>query len=131
MVLAPLDGLAANLEATLSEEEKKEVDAAADEPLFLPIPFTITKEHRQPYQGSSPEWQAFLKFAADKQAALDARDQLKAIVKGHVDSSIFGMKLGKNTKVGRTWLDVDYPSWAPSEYLQTGYDRIATCTTIY
>lgn len=54
----------------LSDEEKDEMDKAADddEPfLFLPCPFTTKLVDEPPYKGSDPEWSTFMSISQDQQ----------------------------------------------------------------
>jgi len=58
VVLSPLDKL------DLDEEIAKEVDEQGAS-IFIPFPGTTKQIQPQPYSGSDPEWQEYVKFSKD------------------------------------------------------------------
>ena len=59
-------------EQELEEEQK---------PLFIPFPGTTKKIAPQPYRGSDPEWQEFIKFSKDQELAQSVREELASFVR--------------------------------------------------
>ena len=60
VVFGPLDKALEEEVKDLPEEEEEEVG------IFIPFPGTTKQLQPQPYRGTDPEWQAFIKFSKDK-----------------------------------------------------------------
>jgi hypothetical protein len=52
------------LKATVGLEVPE--DDEDEEPFFIPTPFTVRSVRSEPYSGSDPEWQAFIKVSKDR-----------------------------------------------------------------
>ena len=95
------------------------------------------------YKGHDPEWQSFVEFSQDRQRSLLVRsllllstavnlivsnaliDELAGLVGQHMS----GLKpvqnfLGQPVKIGKYWLDIDFPEGPPPEYERAGYDGL-------
>jgi hypothetical protein len=137
-VLVPLDIAAEELEKNLDEKTRKELDAA-QEPLFIPFPGTITELRPQPYRGSDPEWQEFVKISRDAKLSQKIRgmssffrnrntriiltkvDDLANLIKESCEKSpSLVQTCGKDLKIRRTWLDLNFPNAAPPTYERSG-----------
>ena len=114
------------------EEEMK-----ATPPLFIPFPGTTEQLEPQPYRGSDPEWQEFIKFSKDQAEGKRVRGEhvfeglpacvnvLLDILANYVLTSaeshpILNIRCGKGMKLRRRWLDVDFPQTAPPEFVRSG-----------
>jgi len=122
VVLRPLQEAAAELEQSLDEETKKEM-MEDDHPLFIPFPGTIKQIVPHPYRGTDPEWQEFIKFSKDLALGKRVRDDLAEFVKSCVDKHPqIIMRCGKEMKIRRYWLDVDFPLAPPPEFERSGLE---------
>lgn len=122
LILNTLDRAADKIESRLSEKEKKELEEMDDEPLFIPFPLTIQQKLPVPYKGSDPEWLEFIKFSKDPELGKRIRDQLANMMKETCEKHpLIIMRAGKEMKVRKVWLDVDFPVTAPPEFEQSGY----------
>ena len=54
---------------------EKELEEDEEKPLFIPFPGTTKQLKSQPYRGSDPEWQEFIKFSKDQELAKSVRGQ--------------------------------------------------------
>jgi hypothetical protein len=54
---------------------EKELEEEEEKPLFIPFPGTTKQLKPQPYRGSDPEWQEFIKFSKDQELAKSVRGQ--------------------------------------------------------
>ncbi|KAK4129835.1 hypothetical protein N657DRAFT_561734 [Parathielavia appendiculata] len=101
---------------------------------FIAFPFTTKRQPPQPYSGSDPEWQEFIRIANNPKERRAIRSRLARIV---LDSAMrhpaFVARLGKDIKIQQYWLDIDYPTRAPPVYERSGLlitdDAIAWATT--
>jgi hypothetical protein len=53
-----------------------EFDEEDEDPLFIPFPGTTKQKKPEPYRGSDPEWQEFIKFSKDQALAKSVRGEL-------------------------------------------------------
>jgi hypothetical protein len=115
----------------LTEEDHK--------PLFIPFPGTTKQLKPKPYRGSDPEWQEFIKFGKDQKLAQRVRGQwstfltFEPTLTHHVEElanyvqqvalrhPVLAIRCGKQMKLRRYWLDVDFPQHAPPEFERSGY----------
>lgn len=67
----PLDRAAEEIEKNLGKSDE------AFEPLFIPFPGTIKELKPQPYRGSDPEWQEFIKISRDLKLSQKIRGTLR------------------------------------------------------
>ncbi|KAI9811337.1 MAG: hypothetical protein M1827_005497 [Pycnora praestabilis] len=97
--------------------EVKDEDA-----IFIPLGWARQRTV-QPYKGSDPEWKSFIAVSKDKQRGLKIRRELAALT-GKVVSKhkSFNKVLGQEMKVGKYWLDFDFPAGPPPEYERGGLE---------
>ncbi|KAF2723235.1 hypothetical protein K431DRAFT_283042 [Polychaeton citri CBS 116435] len=100
-----------------------EVDLYADEDsTFIPMTWA-QKRPRTYYKGSDPEWQEFVKVAKDKPRHRKILDELVQIVyTGTLQHPLISRQLGKDTKIGKFWLDISFPDGPPQEYERSGLE---------
>ncbi|KAK3693413.1 hypothetical protein B0T22DRAFT_525771 [Podospora appendiculata] len=119
LVLVPL--LRALEDAVEAVPETKDDEEAEDTILFLPLPLTTTKLDPQPYSGKDPEWLEFVRIAKDKELQKDVRtDITNMALDAALGSTLLTAKCGKDLRLRRSWIDLDYPYMAPPEYEQFG-----------
>ncbi|KAI9744422.1 MAG: hypothetical protein M1818_001951 [Claussenomyces sp. TS43310] len=123
VLLSPLDRIADDLENSLDERTKKELDEEEIEPLFIPFPGTTRQVKPRPYRGNDPEWQEFIKFSKDPTLGKRVRDELAEIAKRTCEKSpALTYRCGKDIKVRRHWLDIDFPQSPPPEFERSGIE---------
>ncbi|KAI8961244.1 hypothetical protein F5Y11DRAFT_326783 [Daldinia sp. FL1419] len=91
------------------------------EPLFIPLPFTTRLVASEPYKSTDPEWQAFIRVNRD-------REKVKGMIKSLADlarrtaanNQILVQRCGSEMKLGRYWLDVQYPARPPPTFVRKG-----------
>ncbi|GAB7363860.1 hypothetical protein MBLNU230_g4424t1 [Neophaeotheca triangularis] len=113
----------------VSEEDMVEVEVGPDgqvyadpESTFIPMTWAV-KQPRTYYRGSDPEWQAFVKVARDKKRCKQIQDELVRVVyTGTQHHPMISRQLGRNTKVGKYWLDINFPDGPPPEYERSGIE---------
>ncbi|KAK3335216.1 hypothetical protein B0T19DRAFT_2713 [Cercophora scortea] len=119
LVLVPL--LRALEDAVEDVPESKDDEEAEDTILFLPLPLTTTKLDPQPYSGKDPEWLEFVRIAKDKELQKDVRTDITNMALDAAQrSTLLTAKCGKDLRLRRSWIDLDYPYMAPPEYEQFG-----------
>ncbi len=119
-VFAGLDKLSEELEKDMDEETKKELSESKDG-LFIPFPGTTKKLTPRPYKGSDPEWQEFIKFSKNPALGKSVRDELAAYIRSACEKSpLLVMRCGKDIRLRRYWLDVDFPTIPPPEFERSG-----------
>lgn len=117
-------------EMELEDEEEEGVDEEDQEGPFYAdenstfIPMTwATKQARTFYKGSDPEWQEFVKMAKDKPRQKKIHEELVQVVyKGAQQHPVIARQLGKDTKVGKYWLDLSFPDGPPPEFERSGIE---------
>lgn len=108
---------------SLDPEELEEDDEEEYlEPMFLPFPGTYKELKPKPYAANDPEWRCFVKFSKDKDEAKRARDELAAYVLKLASTHPVLALHGKEMKLRRYWLDVDFPTFAPPEWERSGIE---------
>ncbi|KAH7319097.1 hypothetical protein BKA65DRAFT_482619 [Rhexocercosporidium sp. MPI-PUGE-AT-0058] len=119
IVLDPLERAAIEALQNLPAEELEEEPA----PLFIPFPGTTKQLPPVPYRASDPEWQEFVKFSKDKVLAQKVREELAAFVQSvAVKHPILSIRCGKEMKLRRYWLDVDFPQAPPPGFERKGLE---------
>ncbi|KAH7371455.1 hypothetical protein BKA64DRAFT_698951 [Cadophora sp. MPI-SDFR-AT-0126] len=119
IVLDPLERAAVDALQHLPNDEFEEEAP----PLFIPFPGTTKQLKPVPYRGSDPEWQEFVKFSKDKKLAQKVREELAAFVQSvAVKHPILSIRCGKEMKLRRYWLDVDFPQAAPPGFERKGLE---------
>ncbi|KAK3720868.1 hypothetical protein LTR37_003531 [Vermiconidia calcicola] len=123
--LSSPDTVAASTQDTETGEEQ-EGDGppfyADDSSTFIPLTWS-TKLPRTYYRGSDPEWQEFVKIARDKSRHKKVQDELVQIVyTGCTQHPTISRQLGRDTKVGKYWLDISFPDGPPQEYERSGIE---------
>ncbi|KAJ8124918.1 hypothetical protein O1611_g8722 [Lasiodiplodia mahajangana] len=99
------------VEFTEEEVEEEEDD---DEPLFIPFPgFTRTIEPL-PYRGSDPEWETYVKVSRNEALLISMRARLADMACATVARHpVLCARFGKDVKVARYWLTIQYPFRPP------------------
>ncbi|CAG8953077.1 hypothetical protein HYFRA_00003272 [Hymenoscyphus fraxineus] len=103
--------------------------------LFIPFPGTAKEVKPPPYRGTDPEWQEFIKFSKDRPLQDRVRDELAQYVRRLAEQHPFfqASRIGRNLKLRRCWLDVDFPQHPPPEFVRSGIeisdDAISWITT--
>ncbi|RKF78012.1 hypothetical protein GcM1_214003 [Golovinomyces cichoracearum] len=107
----------------LDEVELPEESEEDTEPLFFPLPLTWREIKQDSYRGSDPEWQEFVKFSMQHDLAQQVRRELANIILNLAKNfSAISQNERKDMKLRRYWLDVDFPSEPPPEYVQSGIE---------
>lgn len=105
----------------MTRKEREELEEDMVEPLFIPLPFTMKMVDSPPYKNSDPEWQAFIKFNKNKELLKSVRVELADLVrKTAAASPVLVQKCGSDMKLGRYWLDIQYPSRPPPIFVWKG-----------
>ncbi|KAH9883274.1 hypothetical protein F4778DRAFT_748064 [Xylariomycetidae sp. FL2044] len=107
--------------AQMSEKERKEFDEEELDPMFIPLPGTTRMVEPKPYRASDPEWLAFVKLNKDRQKMYAIQKGLADLACRVVEShSIIQQRFGKEMKVLKWWLDVEYPTKPPPTFVRKG-----------
>lgn len=108
---------------TVVEEAEDDGPMYADEEsTFIPLTWS-TKMPRSFYKGSDPEWQEFIRIAKDPARHKKIQDELVQIVfTGCTQHPAIARQLGKDMKVGKYWLDIQFPDGPPQEYERRGIE---------
>ncbi|CAJ2500745.1 Uu.00g035980.m01.CDS01 [Anthostomella pinea] len=121
VVFGTLGKWAHDQEAQLSEKERQELDDEDLEPLFIPFPGTTKMVEPLPYRGSDPEWQAYLKISKNQKLVQSIQKNLAELTRRVVESHpMLSKKFGKDMKVRKFWLDIQYPYKPPPTFVRTG-----------
>ncbi|KAI5366068.1 hypothetical protein Slin15195_G075970 [Septoria linicola] len=109
-------------EEEVEEEEIEDDGYAHPDSTFIPLTWS-TKLPRTFYKGSDPEWQEFVKIAKDKQRHSKIQNELVQLVfRESVKHPGVARQLGKDTKIGKYWLDISFPDGPPQEYERSGIE---------
>lgn len=105
------------------EEVEEEDDGYAHpDSTFIPLTWP-TKLPRTFYRGSDPEWQEFIKVAKDQPRHTRIQNELVQLVyRESIKHPGVARQLGKDTKVGKWWLDISFPDGPPQEYERSGIE---------
>lgn len=107
-----------DLEA-LEEEKKQQEDEEVG--MFIPFPLSLKQHDPEPYSGKDPEWQEFVRMSKDKALLVKIRKDTVDLVHQSVKKNpVLQMRLGKDIKVRRYWMDLDFPYRAPPTYSRSG-----------
>ncbi|KAI1082106.1 hypothetical protein F5B20DRAFT_578874 [Whalleya microplaca] len=105
----------------MSKKEREELEEEIEEPLFIPFPFTTRMVEPLPYRSTDPEWQAFVKVSKNRKLVRTIQDQLAEVARRAVESHpMLAHKCGKDAKVGKHWLDIQYPYKPPPTFARKG-----------
>ncbi|KAI1384269.1 uncharacterized protein F4822DRAFT_65147 [Hypoxylon trugodes] len=122
-IIDTLDAWAGEQEKRLTEKERKEMDEDLMEPIFIPIPFTTKLVPSDPYKGTDPEWQTFIKVNKDPELLRSIQRGLAELVrKTAASNSVLVSGCGKDMTLGRYWLDIQYPHRPPPHYVRKGIE---------
>ncbi|KAF8860049.1 hypothetical protein BDZ45DRAFT_703998 [Acephala macrosclerotiorum] len=121
VIVDPLEKAADEVLEELPDDELDEADL--DKPFFIPLPGTTKQLKPVPYKGSDPEWQEFIKFSKNQKLAQKIREDLANYVT-HLASKhpVLSIRCGKNMKLRRFWLDMDFPQHAPPAFERYGLE---------
>ncbi|KAK5124232.1 hypothetical protein LTR85_001935 [Meristemomyces frigidus] len=104
------------------EEEGEGPFYAEEDSTFIPMTWA-TKAPRTFYKGSDPEWQEFVKVAKDKPRHKKIQNELVQLVhNGCKQHPAVTRQLGKDSKIGKFWLDISFPDGPPQEYERSGVE---------
>ncbi|KAK4160171.1 hypothetical protein QBC43DRAFT_325792 [Cladorrhinum sp. PSN259] len=124
VILAPFQKFWDEHAEELEEERRRQIaknDGEEEVLLFIPFPLTLEKFDPQPYTGRDPEWQEFVRISKDRALLNKIRQETANTVFRAVEKNpILGFKFGKDMKIRRYWMDLDFPYKAPPEYQRTG-----------
>ncbi|KAI1374252.1 hypothetical protein F4677DRAFT_426582 [Hypoxylon crocopeplum] len=99
-----------------SDNEKEELD---EEEFFIPLPFTTRVIESQPYKGTDPEWQAFIRVNKDRELIRRIRYSLAELVRKTAQSShMLVQRCGKDMELGVYWLNIQYPYSPPPIFVR-------------
>ncbi|KAG8623514.1 hypothetical protein KVT40_008490 [Elsinoe batatas] len=103
-------------------EEDDDVFEGDEDAIFIPL-MPAKKLPREYYKGTDPEWQEFKKIAPDKEKVQKLFKELANIIgKGLAQLPSTAKVMGKDTRVRRYWLEVDFPYGPPQEYVRKGLE---------
>ncbi|KAK0668210.1 hypothetical protein QBC41DRAFT_127111 [Cercophora samala] len=114
-VAGPLVKLIENEELMEHMPEEEALD------IFIPFPLTTERHEPEPYSGKDPEWREFVRLSKDK-AMLDQirRDTVQMVCDTAQKNAALTWRVGKDMKVRRYWMDIDFPYKAPPVYTRRG-----------
>jgi hypothetical protein len=122
-VFGILDKYFEEQDAQLSEKERSQLEKEMEEedPVFIPLPFTTREIPPIPYKGTDPEWRMFAKFSRNPQLIASVKaslaDNARKAVQKHPQLSVH---YGKEWKIQRSWIDIQYPSRPPPTFERQG-----------
>ncbi|KAF2151270.1 hypothetical protein K461DRAFT_295340 [Myriangium duriaei CBS 260.36] len=104
------------------EGEEEEEFEGEEDAIFIPL--TLAKKlPKEYYKGSDPEWQEFRKIAPDgkrlEKIFMELAGSVGAGVMKHRPTARL---LGKNSKVRKYWLDIQFPDGPPQDYARKGLE---------
>ncbi|KAI1309854.1 hypothetical protein F5Y03DRAFT_382954 [Xylaria venustula] len=113
--------LADEVELTLTEEERQELEEEPVEPFFIPFPgFTQTVEPL-PYRSTDPEWRAYVEVSRNPALLAAIRRGLAETCRRSVVSSPrLANRVGRDATVAKFWLDIQYPLTPPPNFVRQG-----------
>ncbi|KAI0020827.1 hypothetical protein F4780DRAFT_353841 [Xylariomycetidae sp. FL0641] len=117
VVFGTLDRAAEKMVSQMSPRERSAREEEAEEPIFIPIPFTARRVDPVPYRGTDPEWQTFIKLSKDTQKLASIRTDLAEYVRR---SALADRVYGKDIQPGSLWLDIEFPYKAPATFVRKG-----------
>ncbi|CAK7269431.1 hypothetical protein SEPCBS57363_003596 [Sporothrix epigloea] len=90
-------------------------------PIFVPFPFTFKVVESRPYKGTDPEWQTYIRIAKDRELLLKIRNDLLETVRAAAEANpILTHRCGRQMKVRKHWLDLDFPYRPPPKVTRNG-----------
>ncbi|KAI0190948.1 hypothetical protein EV127DRAFT_511407 [Xylaria flabelliformis] len=105
----------------LTEEERQELEEAAEEPFFIPFPGFTQMVEPLPYRGSDPEWQAYIKVSKDMALLDSIRDGLAEMARRAIaNHPVIKRQWGDDVNISKYWLDVQYPLKPPPTFVRQG-----------
>ncbi|KAL7620823.1 hypothetical protein AAE478_009821 [Parahypoxylon ruwenzoriense] len=108
-------------EEGMTKTEREELAEDMLEPLFIPLPFTTKMVESPPYRYSDPEWKAFVSVSKDRDLMRAIQGGLAELVRKTAESSAsLVKKCGADMKLGRYWLDIQYPARPPPTFVRLG-----------
>ncbi|KAI1752232.1 hypothetical protein F4782DRAFT_161494 [Xylaria castorea] len=105
----------------MTEQERQELEEAAEEPIFIPFPGLTQMIEPLPYRGEDPEWQAYIKVSQDRALLDSIRESLAEIARRAISKHpVIRSKWGKDADIAKYWLDVQYPYKPPPTFVRQG-----------
>ncbi|EPE09543.1 hypothetical protein F503_07319 [Ophiostoma piceae UAMH 11346] len=107
-----------NGDEEFDEDDEDYIDPNA---LFIPLPWTFQIVESPPYKGTDPEWQTYIRVAKDRELLLKIRNEILEVVKAlAVANPILVQRIGREVKVRKHWLDLDFPQRPPPIVVRNG-----------
>ncbi|KAI0008130.1 hypothetical protein F4779DRAFT_618893 [Xylariaceae sp. FL0662B] len=105
----------------MSKKEREEIEAEEADPMFIPFPLTTKMVEPLPYRSTDPEWQEFVKISRNDKLMGTVRDNLAELALRAVKSHpILIQKCGTEARVGKRWLDIQFPAKPPPTFTRKG-----------
>ncbi|KAI9680064.1 MAG: hypothetical protein M1817_005080 [Caeruleum heppii] len=116
------DDEAQSKQQTGEKDDTVHGDEVDENATFVPLGW-VRQRPRQPYKGTDPEWQEFMKFSEDRDRNMRTRHDLAGMVGETMRRHRFySSQMGSPMEVRKYWLDVDYPVGPPPEYERSGLE---------
>ncbi|KAI0383595.1 hypothetical protein F5Y04DRAFT_28726 [Hypomontagnella monticulosa] len=108
-------------DAQLTKKEREEMEEEMLEPIFIPLPFTTRGVASPPYRSTDPEWQAFVRINKNRDLTRRIQAGLAEISrKTAASSNYLKARCGADMRLGRYWLDIQYPYRPPPTFVRKG-----------
>ncbi|KAH8597428.1 hypothetical protein B0O99DRAFT_684753 [Bisporella sp. PMI_857] len=105
----------------LDEEETPEEEELEETAIFFPFPGTTRTIPPRPYRATDPEWQEFIQISKNQALLESLRGQLAEQVREDASKQLpLVVWAGKDFKLRRFWLDVDFPLVPSPEFERSG-----------
>jgi hypothetical protein len=112
-------------EKEMTDEERKKLDAYMAymrAPLFIPFPGFTQMIEPQPFQGSDPEWRAYVRVSKNAALLANIRRSLAEMARRAIAAHPQMVSRGfKDATISKYWLDIYYPYKPPPVFLRQGY----------
>ena len=103
------------------DDDEDDEDYIDPNSLFIPLPWTFQIVESPPYKGTDPEWQTYIRVAKDRELLLKIRNEILEVVKAlAVANPILVQRIGREVKVRKHWLDLDFPQRPPPIVVRNG-----------
>ncbi|KAI1415057.1 hypothetical protein F5Y13DRAFT_197060 [Hypoxylon sp. FL1857] len=108
-------------ERQLTKDEREEMEEEMLEPIFIPLPLTTKLVMSEPYKSTDPEWKAFIRVNKNRELVRSIQSGLAELVrKTAAQSPVLVRRCGSDMKLGKYWLDVQYPLRPPPTFVRKG-----------
>ncbi|KAI0137703.1 hypothetical protein F4776DRAFT_104870 [Hypoxylon sp. NC0597] len=108
-------------ERQLTKDEREELEEELLEPIFIPLPLTTRLVASEPYKSTDPEWKAFIRVNKNRELVRNIQSGLAELVrKAAAQSPVLVQRCGGDMKLGKYWLDIQYPLRPPPTFVRKG-----------